>query len=85
MTFAPRAEDATGDGGMPAGGEAEPGVGGHRGRVVCALVLAGVLALTGAGCAETKNGPAGFCGAIGVDVVGLDSIVSEDGRNVGAV
>lgn len=27
-----------------------------------------------------KDGPAGFCGAIGIDVVGLEAIVSEDGR-----
>ncbi len=80
MTFASRARDALGDGRMPARREAEPAAGMHLGRAACALVVAGILALTGAGCGKTKDGPAGFCGAIGIDVVGLDSIVSEDGR-----
>jgi hypothetical protein len=47
------------------------------GRIACKLALAGILALPVAGC--SKEGPAGFCGAIGTDVVGLESIVSEDG------
>lgn len=47
---------------------------------MCRAVVAGLVALSVAGCAGTKDGPAGFCGAIGIDVVGLDAIVSEDGR-----
>lgn len=80
MTFAPRGQRAPGNGWMPAHREAEPAVGVHLGRVAGALGVAGILALAGAGCAETKDGPAGFCGAIGVDVVGLESIGLEDGR-----
>lgn len=80
MNIPPRAQDAPRDGRMPAPGEAEPAVALYFGRVACALAVAGILALTGAGCAKTKDGPAGFCGAIGVDVVGLEPIVSEDGR-----
>lgn len=80
MTFAPQARDALGDGRMPARREAEPAAGMRLGRAACARVVAGVLALTAPGCATTKDGPAGFCGAIGIDVGRLDSIVSEDGR-----
>ena len=41
------------------------------------LVVASTLAL--AACAPGTDGPAGFCGWIGIDVDGLGHIVAEDG------
>jgi len=80
MTCASPARDALGCTRMPARRAADPAAGVRLGRAARALVVAGIVALTGAGCGKTKDGPAGFCGVIGIDVVGLDSIVSEDGR-----